>query len=363
MAKSLQEILHFRALTGLIQGVKGGVPGDWLDPGLLGNLNPIKGIDASYTKVESTRQVAELVHYGNPSVARSLSGVTEVPVRLLHTMMNHVYKQEILQKLRNYDNPDVQAMGQAEVDRMSTEFSTLFRNLRISTVASMLRFGAIYFNGRFLLPSASGATITIDFQVPANNKDQLNGIIATKWDDTSAKIQQQITNLKKTAMQTSGYPLTTAYYGSAIWDFLNKNTTFKSLLTASSGFNAEFQQGEIPDGYMGLRWKPAYQAFFVDSGGTTREWFPEDFVVFTPDVSPEWFETLEGSYSVPTDIGVVERGEGSAVAALGNLADINGGFSYATMINDPVSIKQVSGDTFLPVLKVPAAIYIADTSF
>ena len=37
-------------------------------------------------------------------------------------------------------------------------------------------------------------------------------------------------------------------------------------------------------------------------------------------------------------------------------------FSYATVKDDPVTIKQVGGDTFLPALKVPAAIWQADVT-
>jgi hypothetical protein len=38
-------------------------------------------------------------------------------------------------------------------------------------------------------------------------------------------------------------------------------------------------------------------------------------------------------------------------------------FSYAQVTSDPVTVKHVAGDTFLPVLKVPKAIFIATVKF
>jgi hypothetical protein len=46
-----------------------------------------------------------------------------------------------------------------------------------------------------------------------------------------------------------------------------------------------------------------------------------------------------------------------------NVTTAAGMFAYGLLNTDPVTVKMVAGDTFLPVLKVPGAIYIATVKF
>jgi len=78
--------------------------------------------------------------------------------------------------------------------------------------------------------------------------------------------------------------------------------------------------------------------------------------VFTPDPSPEWWEVIQGTYPIPSDIGNVSN---DAMASLRNVSVEPGMFSYAHVLSDPVTIKHLAGDTFLPVIKVPNAVVIA----
>jgi hypothetical protein len=52
----------------------------------------------------------------------------------------------------------------------------------------------------------------------------------------------------------------------------------------------------------------------------------------------------------------------SSLSSLSALTSAYGLFSYSVLMTDPVAIKQVAGDTFLPTLKVPAAIFIANVN-
>ncbi len=47
-------------------------------------------------------------------------------------------------------------------------------------------------------------------------------------------------------------------------------------------------------------------------------------------------------------------------AAAASAAMQFGMFSYAKVTDNPVTVRHFAGDTFLPVLKVPAAVWIAD---
>jgi len=45
---------------------------------------------------------------------------------------------------------------------------------------------------------------------------------------------------------------------------------------------------------------------------------------------------------------------------LGNVMEVYGQFSYATVTRNPVGLEHAARDTFLPLIKVPDAIFIGD---
>lgn len=361
MAKTLMDILGARNLVGVIQAVKGGVPSDVLPPAFMRVSRKVEGDYCTYTKVESTRKTARMVMYGSPSRNRDLKGVSEVPIKLVHTAEHIIHKPTTLMNLKNLDNEAKQKLGRMEITRQSNEFKILFQNLRMSAVYAALSSGYIYFDeDGNLLPNSTGAMVTIDFGVPAGNKNQLGGVIAATWDAAGTDIHKQIVALKKAARKATGYPLKYAFYGDDCLDYFLTNTKLKEIINRNSQYQKDFSQNEITDGFLGLNWIPAYEAFFQDAAGTNQDFWSADKIVFTPEPSPDWWEYIEGSYPVPTNLGNVHS---DGVAAIGNVLEVNGMFNYAILLEDPVTVKQVAGDTFLPVLKVPKSIYIADVAF
>jgi hypothetical protein len=366
MSVTLETILSGKNLVGVIQGIKSGVPEDLLPPAWLAVSRRVSGDNCTYLKVEGTRQTAKLVQYGSPSRARQLKGVSEIAVKLLHTFEHQHLSPATLIKLKD-PNTDQQDKGMWEVSRQTAEFKRYFTNLRISAIYSALCSGKILFDldGNLLTSAAGTPATTIDFGVPAGNKDQLDvfgggDIIDAAWDAAATKIIAQIKNLKKAARKLTGYPLTTAFYGASIPDWLATNTACAALIVANNRYQEAFAAGDIPGGFAGIKnWIPLHEAFFADSGDTKRDWLADDFVVFAPDPTPDWWEVTEGSYLVPNSLNISADG----VAAIGNLTEVNGMFSYATLESDPPTIKQLAGDTFLPILKVPKAIFIADVDF
>jgi hypothetical protein len=61
---------------------------------------------------------------------------------------------------------------------------------------------------------------------------------------------------------------------------------------------------------------------------------------------------------VPRSIDVA----GDALTAVNNLSIVYGKFSYGVPTHDPVGVKHYAGDTFLPLLKVPSAIFQVDVT-
>lgn len=359
MATTLQEVLGYRNLTALAQGVIGGVPDDILPSSFLTATSRIEGAHGSYKRVSSNRKVARLVHYGSASQRREQLGVTDVPFDCMHTFEHMFHDMSVLTALEREDRQDLQELGQQTIAREAAEFGRYFTNLRVSAVYSALVNGAIYFDSSGnLLPNSTGADTarTIDFSVPANNKDQLNGIIGTTWATDSTDVAGDIKAIKEQARKDTGYPLRWAFYGANILEYLCSNTALANLINASP-MASSFAGNEIPDGFLGLNWRPANEAFFVDNDGSTQDFWSGDTVVFTPDPSPDWWEIVEGSYAVPTSMTVATDANS---AKSGSMTRVYGAFSYAHPSMDPPGIKHLAGDTFLPLLKVPGAIFIAD---
>jgi hypothetical protein len=365
MSQTLDQILGGPNLTGVIQQTSTGIP-DVFPASFYASRRPVDGDTAEYTRIDGSRQTARIAAYGSPSQQRELKNVAKVPVKLIHTIESVLHKPHVLTNLLNFTDLSKQQLGIAEVTRQTRQFRQLFDNLRVAALTSMLFAGNIYFDGNgSLLPNSTGAKITVNYGVPSGNTLQLNAlgagnILDLTWDNAAANIATQLSNLKKAARKLTGYPLVHAFYGQNVLDYLLNNNKAKELMKFNPAANARTLAGDVPSNLFGLEWHPAYEAFFEDDSGTAQDLVGGDQVLFTPEPSMDWLDWLEGTYPVPTTVGAVTN---DAIAATGNVSVATGMFSYAQVLSDPVTVKQIAGDTFLPVLKVPKAIFIATVKF
>lgn len=364
--KTIQEVLHFENILKVIQEVKGGVTGGILPEEMFRPTQKGIGNVGYYFKVTSTRKVAQAVRYGSPSKNVKLPGVAKVPVTLTHSFEHFDHEPNLVAILKSPDDR-IQQLGAAEVGRQAGEFTRRFVNSRRAYAYSALTTGKIMLDDEGELTMKAGdAVITIDFGVPASNKNQLNSlgkgnIIATKWSDSAADMAGQIANLQIASASLTGYPVTTAYYGKKIPTYVAKNTIMKEFLKMNPGYAADVASGAIPDGFISLRWRPSYTANYVNPKGSVELFWGDNMVVFTPDVTDVgWWDFIEGSYAIPSNVGQLY---GDASQAINSLQTIFGLFGYAIVNHDPAGIRQYGGDTSLPVIAVPKAVFVADVEF
>lgn len=363
--KTIQEILHFENILKVVEEVKGGVPGGILPEGMFRATRRFLGNVGYYFKVISTRQVARQVRYGSPSVAIKLRGVSKVPVTLAHAFEHFDHEPNLVAVLKSLDDR-IQLLGAQEVGRQAGQFTQRFVNARRAMAYSALTTGKIMFDDEGeLTMKTSQAAITVNFGIPAGNKGSLNAlgagvIITASWATATTDIPLQIAGIQVAAARLTGYPITEAYYGKNVPSYIAKNTAMKEFLKMNPGSNQAVRRGDIPDGFINLNWHQAYGAFYTREDGTSHQFWTDDMVVFTPNIADVgWWDFLEGSYSIPTDVGQMY---GDAIQALNSLQTVFGLFGYATVIHDPAGIRQYAGDTSLPVIVVPKAIFIADVT-
>lgn len=361
MSVSLLDVLAAPSLCGVIQGTKTGIP-NVFPPGFYAIDKAVNKDTGEYTRVNGTRTTARIAAYGSPSRARNLKGLTVCPVKLLHAPEHINLNLPDFRGLLQKDSLVIDEKGVQEIGRQVRDARQNLDNLRVGALTEALFKGAIYFDDEGnLLPSSSGASITTDFAIPAGNKDQLNAlgggnIISASWATTSTDIHTHVVSLKQAAGRLTGYPLRHAFYGKNVPDMLVSNTTLKDFFVQNSMANTQFlSTGDIPNPLLGLSWHPAYEAFFEDADGNYQSPVGDNQVVFTPEPSVDWIGWLEGTVDIPTRLSV----SSDAVEALSSVRSQQGMFAYATLETDPVRIKMVYGDTFLPVIKVPSAVFIA----
>ena len=360
---TIEEILNHRNLTGVIKSVKSGIPNP-LPPAFFNVGRRFSGNKAEYFRITGTRQTARLPHYGSPAQRRDLRGLDNVPVTLLHTFESQQWPMHIMVNLTKMGGTDQDGKGQEQAEYQTGEFKRLFANLRIAAAVMVLFGGIIYVDkSGNLLPTSSGSSYSIQFGMQSANQGQLGGTISTTWANTAATIITQLVNLRTKARKLTGYPIEYAFYGDSIAELIASNATAQQYLKLNPQMNAEFiGSGMVPQGFGGIKnWIYAGDSFYADSSNTNQTLLGAGQIIFTPAPSPDWWDIFEGSYLVPTTINPQIGGDSTTL--LKNIAEEYGMFQYAQMTMNPPSIEQFAGDTFLPVLKVPNAIWQATVVF
>lgn len=364
MTTTLHEVLDWKTLTGLVQDPKGGLATPGVPPSFLQVRRGIVGDKLTYYRVAGTRQTALVAQRASASQRRQMQGVTEHNVKLLFVNENMQHDVDILNNLRNFDNPQLQRLGEQEIARQVAYTRTYLDNFRTASIMSVLFSGYLrYTFGQSLHDPNSGTGTQIDFGVPAGNRNQLdwdgNGaIIGASWGTTSTDIAGDVEAVKNAGMRLTGYPIVHAFYGANIRNYLGTNDSIKEFIKGNQALSASFAQNQIPLNFLDLQWHSASGLFFNDESDSVVDVVPADAVVFTPEPSPEWWEPTDGSFEIPTSQVIAPTVE----AALAQFTTVQGMWNYANVTLDPAGIKHVYGDTFLPVLKVPKAVFIADVT-
>lgn len=369
MALSIEEILGYVPLTKAIETVKSGVPR--VLPEAFYRRNPafrLLGDKTRRIETEGTRKSARLVPYGAPSRQIDHLPLSGRDIKLLHTEEKMQFSHELFLQIREFDSYTVQQKFAEEARRQVMNQTTRMLNLETNLVnLTLANAGKLWFNSDGEpLASSSGADLTVDPSVSANNQNQLNGIITASWATSSTPIVTHLNNIKMTARQTTGHSLKYALYGKNIMRYLMNNdqvSTYLKYTGAFSGGKAQFwlESGQIPQGLFDLEWIPMQDTFLVSEAGTLTEIWGADNITFAPDVAdPNVYGIYEGSYPVPKKWDI----SSDVMSQFANYDHVYGkyGYGYPSLPPQPLGIFGIYGDTFMPALMNPNAYYFCDTT-
>ena len=382
---TLQELLGTRNLVDRVQQIKPGLAKDLLPDAFYTRTRRCDGNYGVYVRTIGERRAARTGRYGAPSQMQETHGQSDVPVTLLHAPEHVRLNPNVLLNLKAEDSEAKQKKGIQELARALADQKQRFDNLRTLAIQSALVTGGVNANiaGQLQMTSTSALT-SVDYGIPAGNKNQLNAlgtgpIINTSWAAAGTSIQTQIRNIKAAARRLTGYPLKNAFFGMNVLTYLLNNTEYSTFFRHNSIAQDALRQGKIPDSVGDLTWHPMGEAFYLAEGipsqgnvnaatqvlgspletGTPTQLWDPDTVVLTPDIDSSWWEVLQGTYLAPDG-----QWQGQAAAEiLDSLLEVEGLGAYAEMTTDPVALKCVMFDTFLPVIKVPSSVFIAKVKF
>lgn len=362
---ALADILGWRNISTSIQKVESGIPDPC--PAELGTLTEdVLGDRTTWVTFYGQRKTARRGEYGSPSRPRAQQQIGDQSVALLHFPEHIKIEQELLLRLRNPNDLLAQVKAQEIIGRAGADFRTLFDNTRVLAKIMMISKGVTYFDSQGnILPTSSGAAFTLDYNIPANNKNQLNGLIGTTWANAASTPWQDIEKLRIRMRQTTGHELEHACYGQNIPLYLYNNTSGVKFWQFNKQLYDQFQAnpGIIPDGTFGVRkWHRMGDSFYDDANGTTQGTiWGADQITFLPTLTRNVYSLFQGSLLAPTS--GMPMVAGTLEAALAATEVITGFGGYALPEADPVGVKLVYFDTVLPWWKQPLDMYLATVAF
>lgn len=363
MAYDIEQLLSLPKLMEVVEAVKSGLPNP-LPSEFFSITEDMPGHMGRYFATKGQRRVARRVEYGAPALNREQKGFDSRDVKLLHSFEEMTLDPYVLVQLMSLDAYQ-NDMGAMETARQVREFTQLQHNLEIAAVAQVLANGAIYFNDDGnLLPSSSGAEFTIDFDVPAGNKNQLDwdgsgAIIGASWATATTNIPLDLREIDIAGTRLTGFPPWGVIYGRNVPEYFTQNNYVKDFFYRNMKMNPEYlNTGQVPDGLFNLRWFPGYTMFFEDETATFRSLVGDDTCIFFPKPDRNWWTFMRGTTPVPNSIDI----QTSLQAAVAALTQAKGLFLYGRLLDNPCKIVLRGGNTFLPIVKNPDVLFIADVT-
>jgi hypothetical protein len=364
---SVQDILSWVPLTEAVEVQKTGIP-KVLPPEFWSTTEQVSGNKARLIEFSGTRKTARVTPYGAPAKQAEKVSLSDRGIILLTSREEVAFRDELVKIFREWEDYKPQQMfAMRELAHQGEQFRQRFENLEIAAVTqTVANAGILYFDiDGNLLPTSSGAVLTVDQGVPSGNKDQLDvfgggDIIDVTWSNTAANIAKQTFNLQAAAVKKTGYPLKYAIYGANIPGYMSANDSLKYFWARNQQYNQEYlEKNLVPEKFLDLIWVPANQAFYDDASDATQTIFPADGVTFTPEINKATYTLYRGSELVPNQFGPVS----DTMAALKSMTEVFGRGRYAKLKDNPVEIIDIAFTHFLARLKVPASYFFADVAF
>ncbi|MBA4187584.1 MAG: hypothetical protein C0467_06150, partial [Planctomycetaceae bacterium] len=186
---SINTVLGYTPLTEAVQVIADGLP-KVLPEQFWSLTEDVPGTKARLIEFNGQRQTARISPAGSPPRPRGKLTLGDKALVLMSAMEEMEFDEELCNIFQNWEayTPQ-QDWSMRQVAYQGEGFRRLFENLEIASVLLNVALGLNYFDGDGnLLPTSSGATLTVDQGIPAANKGQLNGLLDFSFADKTKDI-------------------------------------------------------------------------------------------------------------------------------------------------------------------------------
>jgi len=362
MGRSIQQVLAPKTILKAISQIE--MPGTTLQNlfgwGLTGaNKNQQSGRNFSYDIFDNTRTIATGRVPGQAASRQKPQGVGQVSGTFPRAAETIPLLDEDLLNRRRLGGPvnELDRRGESYITKQEAYLGQRFANLVEFQTAAMIRGAYSYsLEGDDLRHGFTGGETTVDFQVPAGNKDQLDmlgdgNLLDADWSSAATDIPLQLQNINAAMVQLTGLGLSHVALTGTGWQYVINNTKVQTLGGSS---NVVFEsmrrvgQGEFSAVLRAIPWVTFHVVdyglnVYDGASETFTKLVEDDHAAFLPEVSPRWVEYLEGSEIVT---------EGPA----GVKAERFGFYAYSYPTHDPSGWDLCAVVNGIPALYTPGAL-------
>ena len=355
---ALQEVLHPLTITAHYREIASAVENNPLVDFYSTGIKDIKGDRFEFVYRSGMKDPAPGNLRGQPARVLQPTGLREDKVYMLHAFNEVSLSMDALQMLREPDNTYLQEKGKTEITRQFEDFGDRHKLFRALALAKTFSDGLVYLNGDGdILESSSGATVTVDFRVPASHKDQLSGIVDTAWDAAGAKILDDLDQIAIQAEVENAPPPKHVWIHPTSKRWLRTNTQILAFLQASPEKANRILAGSTIEDLGGYTWH-FYGGTYTAQDGSTKPFLPETKAIITPDVGP-WLNARNGSELITQYEGIAA----DPIAALADVTEVFGDFAYVKLIDNPTKLVLRMGTNFVYVFANPNAVWMPTVDF
>jgi hypothetical protein len=311
---------------------------------------------------EAMKQPAPANFRGQPARILQPTGPSDRRVYMLHAFNEVSLSLDALQMIRRPGDQTLQEKGREEIVAQMDDFGARHQIFRTVCLAKTLSAGEIHFGADgTVLESSTGAAYSVDFGVPASHKGQLNNgsssVIDTAWDDPSAKILDQLDELRIRAEEENVDELRHIWLHHSAKRWLRENEQLQEYAGGSSEGVDRLLRGPTVEDVNGWTWH-FYSGTYRAADGSTAPFLPRTRAVITPDVGP-WLRAANGSELLTTFEGIRSSVDG----ALQDVTEVFGDFAYVKLMDNPTKLVLRMGTNFVYAFANPKAVWMPTVDF
>ncbi len=319
------------------------------------NPRQVRSSEFSFLYYPAMSEPAPMNVRGGAAHVLTAGGATRKFASCYHLFNKIPVDGDAVVAIRNPDNRELQSRGIESVSQVFDDFGLRHQIAKELILAKSLTAGVVYLNpAGAVLESSSGASVTVDLNVAATHKGNLDGKISALWSEASTKIAGQLETIVRAAVRANVERPTDIWVNAVNKAYLRDNTEFKTWAQYNNRATDVVLQGDIIENLWGFRWHFLSGAYTAPDG-SVKDYLPASIAVITPPPDSGWRRATNGLTLVPRTVGVAPDWR----AALNSLDEKFGAYSYAEVSHNPTLMHLYMGDVFGFHYAEPGAIWIA----